>query len=115
MEITKFVVNDRQILILGTDVGTIEIYYIDEISAALDSSRKTGGRVLSNNFTTTVNKRDLKLVSSLMRSFAVEEGKDLQIVKLKYARDVGLIVCALNDTKAKGILNFFDSVDFKKT
>lgn len=61
-----------------------------------------------------VKRRDVTLKSTLMCSFAIEPGRKLQVVKLKYARDVGLIVCALNDEKAKGVLNFFDSVDFKK-
>ena len=30
MEITRYIVNDKLILIVGTDVHKIEIYYIDE-------------------------------------------------------------------------------------
>ena len=47
--------------------------------------------------------------------FDMDKNRELQIVKLHYARDVGLIVWALNDFKSNGILNFFDSVDFETT
>ena len=30
MQIGKYIVNDKVILIVGTDVGKIEVYYIDE-------------------------------------------------------------------------------------
>jgi WD40 repeat protein len=110
MEITKFVVNDRQILVCGTDVGTIEIYYLDE------TQKPTSKESHSQNYEgyQSSKKRDVMLKSTLMRNFSIEPGRKLQIVKLKYAKDIGLIVCALNDEKAKGVLYFFDSVDFKK-
>lgn len=47
--------------------------------------------------------------------FEMDKNREVQIVKLHYARDVGLISWALNDYKSSGILNFFDSVDFEQT
>lgn len=110
MEITKFVVNDRQILILGTDVGTVEIYYLDEAAP----KPVNPGRI-TYDFSRSYKRRDVKLKSTLMKRFQIEENRDLQVIKLRYARDVGLIVCALNDTMAKGVLSAFDAVDFKRT
>lgn len=114
MEISRFVVNDRLILIAGTDIGTIEIYYLDEVSNENEADRRLHEQ-LKDFEGFQIKKRDVRLTSTLMRHFAMDKEKDLQTIKLKYARDVGLIVCALNDSKAKGILNFFDSVDFKHT
>jgi len=104
MEITKFVVNERLILIIGTDVGTIEVYYLDETSSRIDKDHQKLIKIQHIDGFQPAKRRDLKLQSTLMKHFSIEKDKDLQVVKLKYARDVGLIVCALNDSKAKGIL-----------
>lgn len=92
MEITKFVVNDRQILILGTDVGTIEIYYLDERSTKIDKNHQKLMKIENFEGFQINRKRDMKLQSTLMKNFPIEKNKELQVIKLKYARDVGLIV-----------------------
>lgn len=92
MEITKFVVNDRQILILGTDVGTVEIYYLDETMGPLDKNQQKLLNFKDFESFQPSKRRDVRLESTLMKDFKIAKEKDLQIIKLKYARDVGLIV-----------------------
>jgi len=123
MEINRFVVNNRQILIIGTNVGTIEVYYLEESAPV---ANKKSNSLASNSY--LKRRRVDKLFCSHMKTITVErrylkhdrmddkdDNNELQIVKVRYAKDVGLIACALNNTKARGILNFFDSVDFKMT
>ena len=122
MEITRYIVNDKLILIVGTDVHKIEIYYIDEkplIEEAFQKKQKSNMK----EYNYRNNKQDKIRDSALMIKTFDMVGKDelfdttnpVYIVKLQYASRVGLIVCGLNDKLATGHLKWFDPVDFEES
>lgn len=115
MEITRFIVNDYLILIVGTNCGKVEIYYIDEKPAIEEAIHKN---IIDNKKKNEKASKDDKLRDSaiLHKVFDMDKENELIISKLQYAKGVGLIVCALNheETKAAGWLKCFDPVDFEQ-
>jgi len=67
-----------------------------------NKNKNYGGDNLSKDKATKETKT--KGSPTLLKIFDMVDDRELQIIKLQYTKDVGLIVCALNDFQSTGWL-----------